>query len=85
MNLWADFYFLKHHKNKKYEKNFFTFYFEFNGVIYFDVAVNNIQLYDLSGKLLYANKYGTQLIVGKNNPKGTYVLKYNDVAVKILF
>ena len=37
-----------------------------NGIIYFEEAVNNIQLYDLSGKLLFTNKYGTQLNVGNN-------------------
>ena len=53
-----------------------------NGIIYFDAAVNNIQLYDLSGKLLYANKYGTQLNVW-NNLKGVYLLKYDNTSVKV--
>jgi hypothetical protein len=55
-----------------------------NGVIYFDEAVNNIQLYDLQGRLLYHNKNTGTLNIG-NNLKGVYLLKYDDKTTKIIF
>jgi hypothetical protein len=55
-----------------------------NGVIYFDEAVKDIRLYDLSGRLLFSNGNGDVLNVG-NNLKGVYVLKYNGKISKLIF
>jgi hypothetical protein len=55
-----------------------------NGVIYFDEAVKDIKLYDLSGRLLYFNKNAGTLNIG-NNLKGAYLLKYDNKTIKLIF
>ena len=54
-----------------------------NGVIYFEEAVKNVKLYDLSGKLVSTNNNTNVLNVG-NNLKGVYVLRYDNASVKVM-